>query len=81
MIELGLFDDKYDKFINIPNNKKKYYHIYFDNSNEEFKRNFFESKRKIKMIKILIYYQINSFKGLFDNCQYINSINQKISSN
>ena len=77
VIELGLFDDKYDKFINIPNNKKRYYHIYFDNTNEEIKRNFLNQNEKIKMIKIIIDYQVNSFKGLFDNCQCINSINFK----
>ena len=77
VIELGLFDDKYDKFINIPNNEKRYYHIYFDNANEEIKRNFLNQNEKIKMIKIIIDYQVNSFKGLFDNCQCINSINFK----
>ena len=41
-IELKLIEDKYhkyNKFINIPNEVKKYYHIYFNNSAEEIKRN------------------------------------------
>ena len=36
-IELKIVDDKYGKFINIPNKDKEYYHIYFNNSNEEIK--------------------------------------------
>ena len=37
-IELKLVEDKYNKaFINIPDEEKEYYHIYFDNSNEEIK--------------------------------------------
>ena len=37
-IELMLVNDNYDKFINISDKEKEYYHIYFDNSNEEIKR-------------------------------------------
>ena len=37
-IELKLADNEYDKFINISDKEKEYYHIYFDNSNEEIKR-------------------------------------------
>ena len=39
-IELKLSDDKYGQFINISDKDKEYYHIYFDNSNEEIKRNY-----------------------------------------
>jgi len=38
-IELTPAKDIYDKFINIPEDKKEYYHIYFDDSKEEIKRN------------------------------------------
>ena len=34
-LELKIKDNNYNKFINISNEEKKYYHIYFDNSNEE----------------------------------------------
>ena len=58
-IELKLSDYKYsEKFINIPDKGKKYYHIYFDNSNEEIKRNYLEYSDNFKMIKIKIDYQI-----------------------
>ena len=65
-IELKLGDYKYDgKFINIPDEEKEYYHIYFDNSIEEIKRNYLEKNDKVKMIKIIIDYQIKSFEKLY----------------
>ena len=76
-IELKLVDNKYDKFINISDKEKEYYHIYFDNSNEEIKRNYLENNEKVKMIKIIIDYQVKSFKELFKNCKCIESINFK----
>ena len=69
-------EDK-NKFINISSNNKKYYHIYFDDSKEEIKRNYFDKKERVKFIKIKIDYQIKSFKKLFYNCKCINSIHFK----
>ena len=63
-----------NKFINIADDERKYYHIYFDNSNEEIKRNYLKEKEIINKIKIIIDYQVKSFKELFDHCEYINSI-------
>ena len=45
-IELKLVDNKYGEFINIPDDDKEYYHIYFDNSNEEIKRNYLNENEK-----------------------------------
>ena len=73
-IELKLDDNKYDKFINISDEETKYYHIYFDNSNEEIKRNYLKNNEKVEMIKIIIDYQVKSLKELFKNCNCINSI-------
>ena len=73
-IELKIEDNKYNKFINISSNNKKYYHIYFDDSKEEIKRNYFKIDEKIKTVKIIIDYQIKSFKELFYNCKCISSI-------
>ena len=73
-IELETVDDKYGRFINISEEKKEYYHIYFDNSNEEIKRNYLNKHEKVKTIKIIIDYQVKSFKGLFAHCFCINSI-------
>ena len=46
-IELKLCDNKHGYFIQIPDKDKEYYHIYFDNSKEEVKRN------KLKKMKTL----------------------------
>ena len=76
-IELKFYDNsnnKQAKFINIPDEEKEYYHIYFDNSNEEIKRNYLEEEEKVKLIKIIIDYQVKSLSGLFSVCNYINVI-------
>ena len=73
-IELKLSDNIYGEFINISDEEKEYYHIYFDNSIEEIKRNYVEYNDKVKMIKIIINYQVNSFKGLFKYCKCIKSV-------
>ena len=64
-IELTLTLDNYknDIFINIPDSKREYYHIYFDDSIEEIKRNYLNEKENIKMIKITINHQVKSFKN------------------
>ena len=76
-IELELIpcENRCDKFINILKKGKEYYHIYFDNSNEEMKRNYLKINEKVKKIKIIINYQINSYEKLFANCKYITEIN------
>ena len=76
-IELKIDDDRYGKFINIPDNEKEYYHIYFDNSKEEIKRNILKKNENVKMIKIIIDNQVISFKQLFHKCKCISSINFK----
>ena len=47
--------------------KKEYYHIYFNDSNEEIKRYDLKQDEKVEKIKIIIDYQIKSFDGLFSN--------------
>ena len=47
-IELKLVDKEYDRFINISDEQKDYFHIYFNNSNEEIKRNYLKKMRKLK---------------------------------
>ena len=75
-VELKIEENKYGKFINIPDKEKDYYHIYFDNSNEEVKNNYLKENEKVKKIKI-INYQVKSFKELFYSCECINSISFK----
>ena len=76
-IELKLVNNKYGKFINNPDKDKKYYHIFFNNSKEEIKRNYLKDKEKVNTIKIVINYQVKSFEYLFYNCNNISSINFK----
>ena len=79
-LELKLIDDKCDEverkyniwfkeknntFINILDEEKEYYHIYFDNSKDEIKRNFLNKNEKVNTIKIIIDYQVESLKKLF----------------
>ena len=42
-----------NKFINIPKEKKNYYHIYFNKDKKEMKRNYFTQKSKVESIKII----------------------------
>ena len=69
---------KYGKFININKNDKLYYHIYFNDNKEEIKNKYeINEKDKVKKIKIIIDYQVKSFKELFSWCKCIKSINFK----
>ena len=76
-IELKFADNKYGDFINILDEDKKYFHIYFDNSSEEIKRNKLNKNEKVNTIKIIIDHQVKSFKDLFCFCDCISSINFK----
>ena len=53
-LELKLEDNEYGKFINIPDEEKEFFHIYFNNSKKEIKRNYLKEKEKVKRIKIII---------------------------
>ena len=81
---------KYDSFINIDENDKLYYHIYFNDNKEEIKNKYrifedifgvtkhvyyIEEEDKATKIKIIIDYQVKSFKYLFFWCDFIESIN------
>ena len=63
------------KFINIEENNKSFFHIYFDNKRK--RRNYISVKDNISKIKIIIDYEIKSFKNLFNNCKCINLISFK----
>jgi len=55
-------------FIRILRNYYNNYHIYFDNSSNEIKRNYIENDEKIDKITVYIDYKIKSFKALFLYC-------------
>ena len=73
-IEIKPVNNKYGKFININNENKIYYHIYFNDNKEELKRNYLNKNEKIEIIKIIIDYPIKSFEELFDDCECIEYI-------
>ena len=78
-IELELKPDeniKRGNFINIASEEMPYYHIYFDNSKEETKRNYLNENEKVEIIRIIINHQITSLAHLFYGCK-INSITFK----
>ena len=58
----------------IPIQENKYYHIYFNNSNTEIKRNYIYEYEKINKVKIVIDHQIKSLEHLFEDCKCIESI-------
>ena len=76
-IEIRIVNNEYGKFININTDNEKYYHIYFNNNKEEeIKRNYINKYEniKIKIINIIIDYQVISFKDLFSFCECIEAI-------
>ena len=67
----------FGKFINIRENEE-YYHIFFNDNNNEIKYTYSISEEdKITKIKIIIDYQIKSFQYLFLGCDGIESITFK----
>ena len=73
-IEVIPVNNGYGKFINNKNIEEKYYHIYFNNNEEEIKRNYINKDEEIKIIRIIIDYQVKSFEKLFIGCKCIESI-------
>ena len=77
-IKLGKNKYEYNRFININEKDRKYYHIYFDDNKEEIKNKYeIVPRDEVTKIKIIIDYQIKSFKDLFFKCECIISINFK----
>ena len=77
-IEIVPIEDKYGQFININEDNKMYYHIYLNDNKEEIKNKYLINKDdKVQKIKIIIDYQVKSFKDLFKRCECIESINFK----
>ena len=68
-----LKDDK-NIFINI-NENKKFYHIYFNNSRAEAKRNYITKEEKVTKIRVLLECGIKSLEELFKDCKCIKAIN------
>ena len=60
------------KFINISN--EQYFHIYFNNNDEEIKRDIIYKNEGVKKIKVIIDHKIKSLRGLFGGCGCIYKI-------
>ena len=74
-IEIKPMKNKYGRFINVGENEKEYYHIYYnDNKKEEIKSTYLYENDKVSKINIIIDYQVTSFKELFYGCKCIESI-------
>ena len=79
-IELDIMPMKgeYGKFIDIKEEDKKYFHIYFnDNKKKEIERTYLDEDENVSKISIIIDYQIKSFSKLFYYCKCIRSIEFK----
>ena len=83
-IEIELFPiekigTKKIKFINISKEiDESYYHFYFYDSRKlETKKTYFDKYDRTKKIRIILDYEFNSFKGLFEGCTGIEKINFK----
>ena len=62
-IEIIPVKGKYGRFIKINENDELYYHIYFNDDKEEIKNKYkIKEEDKVTKIKIIIDYQIKSFK-------------------
>ena len=55
-------------FVNIDERYESYVHIYFNDNNNEIKRNYFMDKDEINKIRIILDNEIKSFSYLFKNC-------------
>ena len=76
-LEIIPIQNAYGSFINIKEEDDKYFHIYFNDNNEEIKKTELNIEDKISKINIIIDYQIKSFKELFNYCICIEYINFK----
>ena len=68
---------KYGKFINIKEEDKKYFHIYFNDNKKEIEKTLLNKDDNVSKISIIIDYQIKSFSKLFVFCGCIKSIDFK----
>ena len=77
-IEIIPVKGKYGEFIKVDENDKLYYNIYFNDNKEKIKNKYkINEEDKVTKIKIIIDYQVKSFKDLFYVCKCIESINFK----
>ena len=77
-IDIMPMKGEYGKFINIKEEDKKYFHIYFnDNTKKEIENTSLNKDDNVSKISIIIDYQIKSFSKLFFYCKCVKSIKFK----
>ena len=71
------YENRYEwNFINIKEESdKSFYHIYFNESDEEIKRDYINKNEKISKIKIIIDMEEKSLAHLFEDSYHIKKIN------
>jgi surface protein len=75
-IEIEIMPKRHGKFINIINKKEKsFFHVYFDESKEEAKRNYLNKGELVKKIRVIMDYQLKLFYKLFYDCKCIKAMN------
>ena len=65
---------KEGKFINISEKDKKYFHIFFNGINKEINNIYLNNNHNVNSIIVFIDKEISSFKGLFESCRVIKSL-------
>ena len=73
LIPFKFSEDTDKEFINIKYDKN-HYHIYFNGSKDEIKRNYFTKIDGVKIIKIVLDYSIESINEIFSNCKWIKKV-------
>ena len=76
-LEIIPIQNNYGHFINIIEEEKNYFHIYFNDKKEEIGKIELDKEEKVSKINIIIDYQVKSFYKLFFFCESIESINFK----
>ena len=78
-IEIKPIKNECGTFINVGEYEKEYYHIYYnDNKKKEIKSTSLNEDDKVPKINIIIDYHATSFKGLFNECECIESSTNKL---
>ena len=73
LIPFKLSEDTDKEFINIKYDKN-HYHIYFNGSKDEIKKNYFTKNDGVKIIKIVLDYSIESINEIFSSCKWIKKV-------
>ena len=68
-IEIFPMENASGKFVNIDDENKPYYHVYFNDERKEIKKYNINEQDKVNKIKIKIDYQVKTLNGLFENCK------------